>query len=556
MGTSIPPGSSRSTRLSFTLALCIALSFVVQTAQATLFSATLPSSRSAQVGELASFFATVINASSTTAQDCRVELVTPLAATFSYQRTDPATNAPIGSADTPADIAANATQSYVLSITASAVIAPIDVVFSFVCANDGPAASFTGLNTLLYSASTQPTPDVIALAVTTTGDGIGVLPPNPSLGFFSVASVNVGSSATLDVTARASGASANTLLVCETNPATGACLANPGATVTTTIAADATPTFAVFMGAAGMIAFDPAVNRIFLEFKQGGVLRGATSVAFKSATALDVFSSNVSPDTLQTKCINCHVIGGVSENTPLVFTPASETGNLANNFDVFQTYLDTTPNAVDRILDKVQGVSHGGGVQVVSGTTEFSNLVAFLDLLSGTNSSTSDPAKLFDDVTMATADKTLKRAATLFAGRVPSVAEYTQANTGSSGLRDAIRGLMSGENFRRFLREGSNDRLLTDRQFLDGETVDPLQVFFVDYANENHDRAVDAVNSGNYDSIMRWYKQAQFGFARAPARIDRAHCRERSKLHRDHDRRLHYGQPDRGQGLRRYSGCL
>ena len=52
---------------------------------------------------------------------------------------------------------------------------------------------------------------------------------------------------------------------------------------TTNIAANATPTFAIFVRGSGNVLFDPARNRIFVRFKDGGgVTRGATSVAVRT----------------------------------------------------------------------------------------------------------------------------------------------------------------------------------------------------------------------------------------------------------------------------------
>jgi hypothetical protein len=71
--------------------------------------------------------------------------------------------------------------------------------------------------------------------------------------------------------------------LCQTNPATGQCTSVIGPTVTTTIAANATPTFAIFVQGSGTVPFDPAHNRIFVRFKDsGGVVRGATSVAVRT----------------------------------------------------------------------------------------------------------------------------------------------------------------------------------------------------------------------------------------------------------------------------------
>ena len=72
------------------------------------------------------------------------------------------------------------------------------------------------------------------------------------------------------------------IFICQTNPGTGACLASPSSTVTTTINANATPTFAVFVQGSGNVPFDPAANRIFVRFSSGGVTRGSTSVAVRT----------------------------------------------------------------------------------------------------------------------------------------------------------------------------------------------------------------------------------------------------------------------------------
>ena len=53
--------------------------------------------------------------------------------------------------------------------------------------------------------------------------------------------------------------------------------------MTTTINANATPTFGIFVQGNGNVPFDPALNRIFVRFKDGGgVTRGSTSVAVRT----------------------------------------------------------------------------------------------------------------------------------------------------------------------------------------------------------------------------------------------------------------------------------
>jgi len=44
-----------------------------------------------------------------------------------------------------------------------------------------------------------------------------------------------------------------------------------------------TPTFGVFVTGGGIVAFNPAVNRVFVRFKDGGgITRGTTSVAVRT----------------------------------------------------------------------------------------------------------------------------------------------------------------------------------------------------------------------------------------------------------------------------------
>src|SRR5262249_20961505 len=69
----------------------------------------------------------------------------------------------------------------------------------------------------------------------------------------------------------------------QTNSQTGACLAPPASTVTITMNANATPTFAIFATATDNIAPFYAANRIFVRFTDAtGNQRGATGVALRT----------------------------------------------------------------------------------------------------------------------------------------------------------------------------------------------------------------------------------------------------------------------------------
>jgi subtilisin family serine protease len=249
-----------------------------------LLASVLPSSRSVAVGATATVFGSIANAGFITASGCKVAPMTNLPGTFVFQTTDPATNQVTGTPDTPASITGQAIQTYVLGFTPTAPFPPTEVQLSFTCANSTPAAVVPGLNTLLLSASSTPVPDIVALAATPNNDGIVNIAGASETGVFAVATVNVGAGGGITVSAD-TGATALPigLTICETNPGTGACLAPPSPTVTTTINAGATPTFGIFVTGAGTIPFAPAINRVFVRFKDAAtVTRGSTSVAVRT----------------------------------------------------------------------------------------------------------------------------------------------------------------------------------------------------------------------------------------------------------------------------------
>jgi len=247
-----------------------------------LFAAVLPSSRSIVVGGTpATVFATIVNAGSTTATACAINDVTFVPATIDFQTTDPATNVLTGALDTPVDIPAGANQTFVLTVTPTAPFPPTATELGFACSNAGAAPIDFGLNTILASASTTPVPDVVALAATATNNGIFHIAGASGSNAFAVATVNVGTAGTITATANTGGVTLPlTIDICQTDPTTGQCISAIGPSVTATINANATPTFAIFGNTSGAISFLPATNRIFVEFSDtNGIVRGSTSTA-------------------------------------------------------------------------------------------------------------------------------------------------------------------------------------------------------------------------------------------------------------------------------------
>ena len=252
-------------------------------ATTSLAASILPGGRSVQLGNPATVFATILNGAAAPAQGCLVALpaVAPVGLTLDYQATNPSTNAPTGTPDTPVSIAGNdAFQTFVLSFKSSVPLSVTGQPLDFLCSGLQPAPVTRGVNTIDLTFSSSPVTDIVALAATVTNDGT-VHVPTGSAGAFAVATINLGAPGSLSVSADTGSATLPvSLTLCQTTPATGACLATPEASVPVTVAQNATPTFSIFATATGPVAFAPGTSRIFVRFKDAsGNTHGSTSVA-------------------------------------------------------------------------------------------------------------------------------------------------------------------------------------------------------------------------------------------------------------------------------------
>ena len=203
-----------------------------------------------------------------------------------YQTTDPATNLPVGTINTPATIAAGGSQSFVLAFKASAPFSEQNQQLVYQCAGATQAPNTPGVNTIDLLFSATPVPDIIAQSATLSGDGIVTVPPSQDQlrSAFAVATSNVGIAAPIVVSVDTGGASLPlTAVVCQSNPANAQCLQPAKQSTQVNFAAGATLTFSVFANASAPIPFLPGTNRIFVRYNgTDGVFHGSTSVAART----------------------------------------------------------------------------------------------------------------------------------------------------------------------------------------------------------------------------------------------------------------------------------
>ena len=251
-----------------------------------LFAATLPGSRSVQLGTPATIFASVINAGTADLGNCRIALdaSAPTGLTLGYQTTDPATNSLTGTPNTPVTIAGNdGSQTFLVSFTGTEAFNAPSMPLDFACDGVAPASIIAGVDTVDLSMSSTPVADIIALAATVSNNGILEVPKDGTAAF-AVATSNLGADATIIATVDTGTANLPILAtICQSDPSSGACLGTPNSAVALDIANGATPTFSLFVQSTDAIAFAPASARVFVRFKDAaGNLHGSTSVAVET----------------------------------------------------------------------------------------------------------------------------------------------------------------------------------------------------------------------------------------------------------------------------------
>ncbi|MBK1643947.1 hypothetical protein CKO25_04595 [Thiocapsa imhoffii] len=247
-------------------------------AQVELSAAILPTARAVAVNQPATVFASLINQGQTTATGCSIALPAGVPARLAYQTTN-ASNALIGRANNPVDIAPGATQNFVIGITPTREIAGLDIAPVFKCRNSDAVSRLTGLNTLLLSAMRTAPPDLLAVGVTPSADGILRLPRVDGHAAFAVSAINIGSGGRITVSPDDAGRGLPLgLEVCEIN-VRGEVI-ECGASLTRWIRPAGIVFYGVFVSGQGRaVALDPGRHRLFLRFAMNETPVGATSVA-------------------------------------------------------------------------------------------------------------------------------------------------------------------------------------------------------------------------------------------------------------------------------------
>ena len=86
-------------------------------------------------------------------------------------------------------------------------------------------------------------------------------------------------------------------------------------------------------------------------------------------TREELFNQEIAPTIVVNRCLICHVGNGIASGTNLIFVRGDSEST--GNYDILESYLQRADTNRARILEKVTGYDHGGGLQLPKGSTEY-----------------------------------------------------------------------------------------------------------------------------------------------------------------------------------------
>ena len=184
------------------------------------------------------------------------------------------------------------------------------------------------------------------------------------------------------------------------------------------------------------------------------------------------YSENLEHDMVQSKCVLCHVSGGLAQTARILFNKGPD--EAVGNFQALLNYLTLSDVTSTDVLNKVRGVGHGGGTQIASSDPLFNKLELLLNNVDACNNceSTDDSSGFFDGVIMASPQQILRKSNLILTGRFPTKADYIDFEKADRATKkQLLMNSFSGEEFKYFLKNGANDRLLL-RALINGNGLD------------------------------------------------------------------------------------
>jgi hypothetical protein len=229
----------------------------------------------------------------------------------------------------------------------------------------------------------------------------------------------------------------------------------------------------VALGLAGLVGSATPACSSSTDGSVNGGPGGTTQAACVSPE--QYFAEKVWAPVLAPKCVACHNPQGAAKGSGLVYRSSSEAGFLSANLAVLKDVAALEKGGTSILLLKPTGqLDHGGGKVIEKDGPEYQALATLVEKLGETSSCATDVSAYFEGISLSGAEATLRKAALVIAGRLPTEVESKAVRDGGLPALDAVLdALMKEDAFFDLLKTTYNDMLLTDR-YLGGEQATGL----------------------------------------------------------------------------------
>ena len=129
-------------------------------------------------------------------------------------------------------------------------------------------------------------------------------------------------------------------------------------------------------------------------FYSGSALLVTIGAEQQSSSSFQLYKTNISSSIIQNNCIMCHKTGGAAASSALHYVDSSSTNFQTTNYNTLVNYINNLlGGAVERpaatmgtatdgsslLVSKPQGINHGGGIRLMTGSQDLQKLQNFVN---------------------------------------------------------------------------------------------------------------------------------------------------------------------------------
>ena len=131
-------------------------------------------------------------------------------------------------------------------------------------------------------------------------------------------------------------------------------------------------------------------------FYSGSALLVTIGAEQQSSSSFQLYKTSISSPIIQNNCIMCHKTGGAAASSALHYVDSSSTNFQTTNYNTLVNYINnllggaierpaaamgTATDGSSLLVSKPQGINHGGGIRLMTGSQDLQKLQNFVNFV-------------------------------------------------------------------------------------------------------------------------------------------------------------------------------